>query len=209
MRALERILSGLRRARADLRAGRPESAPADGAARPGHDAEVRALREVVRYEGTRAKTLAALSKAVEAQDEAKASEARAALETLDGSFVAALTRIETAARAATDAPGDGAAKAATPKAARTPGEGEKPSASKPNPERPNPEKPATKSRGPDSGATPPGKGKAPPSAPSRDGTMTSDGRDDDLGNDEPDDAFDDAFEEGLGDLFDPTGALGA
>ncbi len=123
VRALERVLGGLRRTRTDLRAGRPEAVPADDAARMAHGADLRALREVLRYEGTRAKTLAALAKAVEAKDDAKASAARATLETLDGTFVTSLERIEAGAKAsprATGSPSDPKEPRTSPHAGKPP-----------------------------------------------------------------------------------------
>lgn len=176
VRALERVLAALRRARTDLRAGRPEPMPVDEASRRAHEADTRALREVVRYEATRSKTLAALAKAVEAKDDAKAAEARTALETLDGAFVATLDRAESGGPAAkASGSGDhapqGAPKAA-PKAGRAGGGDETPGA----------EKPAGRKAG---GASSPSE--APkdrsPTRPSGEGKMSSSDPEDDVAAD--------------------------
>jgi hypothetical protein len=116
IRLLERHLQGLRKARTELHAGRAEPAPANDEAVRAREADVRALREVSRYEAARAKALAAAAQAAAAKDEGKAAEARAALEAADRGFLQAVERV-TAAREA--ARGDG-------KADATPAPGQKP-----------------------------------------------------------------------------------
>ncbi len=195
IRALERVLATLRRARADLKAGRSEPAPVDEATRRARDADLRALRELVRYEGARSKALASLDKAVEAKDDAQCAAARATLETLDGSFVAALARVESGGKPAADgdarpAPQGDAQKTAipkagAPKAGKTPGEEESQKG----------DKPATKPRAGTRGA-PGAAGDGRPARPAAEGTMSGEDPDGDLG------------EDGADDLLEPTDDLG-
>jgi hypothetical protein len=94
IRCLDRHLGVLRKARTEVAAGRAEPAPDDEAEQKSADADRRALDEIRRYENARARALKALEKASEAKDEAKASETRAAIETLDGEFVSAIHKID-------------------------------------------------------------------------------------------------------------------
>ncbi len=82
VRALEHLLALLRRTRNDLRAGREEVAPTGDAA-DARDAALRAVREVLRYEGARTKATTALATAAEAKDDAKVTAAKGALEAAD------------------------------------------------------------------------------------------------------------------------------
>ncbi|MFO0932231.1 MAG: hypothetical protein U1E39_05930 [Planctomycetota bacterium] len=102
VRALEHLLALLRRTRNDLRAGREETAPTGDAA-DARDAALRAVREVLRYEGTRTKAQAALAAAVEAKDDAKATAAKGALEAADRRLADALAKLESDAAARKDA----------------------------------------------------------------------------------------------------------
>jgi hypothetical protein len=99
IRHLERHLSSLRKARAELTAGRPEPVPVDDDARRERDARQKALREVQRYESSRTKALARWSEAVASKDDAKTDEARAALDAVDKEFVASLEKVDEAASA--------------------------------------------------------------------------------------------------------------
>jgi hypothetical protein len=94
IRHLERLLQGLRRARADAAAGRSEAFPADAAAVRAAEAAQKVLRELQRYESARARALAHLSKACADGDARKAGEARAELAALDEAFVAAMGEAE-------------------------------------------------------------------------------------------------------------------
>lgn len=205
IRALERVLATLRRARADLKAGRSEPAPLDEATRRARDADLRALRELVRYEGARSKALASLDKAVEAKDDAQLAAGRATLETLDGSFVAALARVESGGKPAADgdarpapqgdaqktaapkagAPKAGDPKAGDPKAGAAPGEEGSQKGDRP------PAKPRAGTRG-----APGAAGDGRPARPAGEGTMSGEDPDGDLGEDAADD------------LLDPAGDLG-
>jgi hypothetical protein len=125
IRHLERSLQAMRRARAELTAGRPEPVPVDTAGRAATDARRAALREVCRYEAARAKALAAHAEAVSAKDDAKVAEARAALDAADTAFVAAVQKIDARADAkaapAEAAPDAKGAAAPTPALGRSPG----------------------------------------------------------------------------------------
>ena len=121
IRHLERSLQSMRRARAELTAGRPEPVPVDTAGRAASDAGRAALREVCRYETARAKALAAHADAVSAKDDAKVTEARAALDAADTAFVTAVQKIDARAEAkAEPAKGDGAPDAKGASAPPTP-----------------------------------------------------------------------------------------
>jgi hypothetical protein len=91
---LERHLATLRKTRTDLHAGRAEAAPSDDDARRLRELDVRGMREVVRYEASRAKALAAVSTAAAAADAAKATEAQAAVEAADKRFVESMKKLD-------------------------------------------------------------------------------------------------------------------
>lgn len=111
IRSLERSLSALRKVRTELAAGRAEPVPADDAARRVREVDVRALREVARYESSRTKAVAALGDAA-AADEAKRVDLRAAIESVDRKFGESMARLEEER--------DGAKAADKEKAASTP-----------------------------------------------------------------------------------------
>jgi hypothetical protein len=92
IRHLERHLQVLRRARADVVAGRPESFPPDAAAIRAAEASQRTLRDIQRYEAARSRALAQLSRACTDNDGTKATEVRAALASLDEGFVAEMAQ---------------------------------------------------------------------------------------------------------------------
>jgi hypothetical protein len=94
IRTLERHLAALRRTRGDLKDGREDVVPVDEKARRARDLDTRCLREATRYEGSRAKAVAALIDATDAKDEAKAALARTALEAADRKFVDAMKRLD-------------------------------------------------------------------------------------------------------------------
>jgi len=99
IRRLERHLAVLRKARAELAAGRSEPVPLDEAARREHDAQARAFREMQRYESSRAKAVAQYVEATSPgkdgkTDDAKAADARASVEQIDRGFLAAMAKID-------------------------------------------------------------------------------------------------------------------
>jgi hypothetical protein len=99
IRHLERHLSMLRKARTELAAGRSEPVPVDEAARHDRDVQAKALREVQRYESSRAKAVAQYVEASSpgkdgATNETKAAEARAAVEQADRAFLVALAKLD-------------------------------------------------------------------------------------------------------------------
>jgi len=124
IRALERRLTVLRRARTDLHAGKGEALATDDDARRVADSDLRAVREVARYEAARVKALAGLNQALAGHDEAKATEARTALDALDARFAEAIAKLE-AARDGTAVAKPAAAPAAKPAGSGTDG-GERP-----------------------------------------------------------------------------------
>lgn len=97
IRHLEHHLTALRRARNDGRDGRAETEPTDDAGQRAREADLRSMREIARYEGARAKGLAAAEQAASAKDEAKLAETRTALDALDQRFIDALRKIDDAA----------------------------------------------------------------------------------------------------------------
>lgn len=100
IRHLERHLTALRRARNDLKDGKAEAAPTDDDARRSTEAAQRALREIQRYESARARASGHWGQAVVAKDDAKAAEARAAMDRIDEEFVAAIEKADDAKDAA-------------------------------------------------------------------------------------------------------------
>jgi hypothetical protein len=121
IRHLERSLQAMRRSRVELTAGRPEPVAVDAPARAACDARRAALREVARYEGARARALAAHAEAVSAKDDAKVVAARSALDAADNAFVAAVQKIDARAEAQASAPDSpNPQKAETPKPDATP-----------------------------------------------------------------------------------------
>lgn len=128
VRALEHLLALLRRTRNDLRAGREETAPTGDAA-DARDAALRAVRDVLRYEGARTKATAALATAVEAKDDAKVTAAKGALEAADRKLADVWAKQESEAAARKDAEKpDAAGKGSKPTDAEKPARrAEKPS----------------------------------------------------------------------------------
>jgi hypothetical protein len=93
IRHLEKRLQGLRKARTEVNAGRPEPVALDDDARRSREADLKALREIVKYESSRTKALAALA---QASDAATDAEARTALEAADREFLDAMAKIAAA-----------------------------------------------------------------------------------------------------------------
>lgn len=94
IRRLERHLTALRKARAELESGRAEPAPEGDVARRRADVDLRAVREVVRYEAARVKAAAALAEAVASKDAGRIGDAQATLDTLDTRLVEAVDKLE-------------------------------------------------------------------------------------------------------------------
>ncbi|HVG94145.1 MAG TPA: hypothetical protein VND21_06845, partial [Planctomycetota bacterium] len=82
-----------RKARTEVNAGRPEPVALDDEARRARDADLKALREIMKYESARTKALAALA---QASDAATDSEARTALDAADREFLDAMAKVAAA-----------------------------------------------------------------------------------------------------------------